>query len=106
MKLYSQKMYDHESSPERKPRIATRVFTSSEGSLKLIDAMKIAGYDTPERRGGTIYQRVRCAAQKMQNKLDGATSNVPPSVECNKSAIGTDNSTLSSNYSASSNSNS
>ena len=42
----------------------------------------------------------------MQKKLDGALSNVPPSVECNPSAIGTDNSSLSSNYIAPLNSNS
>ena len=88
----------HEISPERKLRIATRVFTSSKGNLKLSDAMKIVGYETPESKVGTIYQRVCRADQTMQKKLDGAPSNVPPSVECNPSAIGTDNSSLSSNY--------
>ena len=73
-------MSNHESSPERKLRIVTRVFTSSEGTLKLSDAMKIAGYETPERKGGTTYQHVFRAAQTMQNKLDGAPSNVPPSI--------------------------
>ena len=42
----------------------------------------------------------------MQKKLDVAPSKVPPSVECNPSAIGTDNSSLSSNYISNSNSNS
>ena len=41
----------------------------------------------------------------MKNNIDGAPSNVPPSVECNPSAIGTDNSSFSSNYIAPSNSN-
>ena len=90
-------MSNHESIPERKLRIATRVFTSSEGNSRLSNTMKILGYETPERKGGTIYQRVCRAAQTMQNKLDGALSNVPPSGECNPSAIGTDNSSLSYN---------
>ena len=42
----------------------------------------------------------------MQNKLDGALSNVPPSGECNPSAIGTDNLSLSYNSIAHFNSNS
>ena len=67
----------HESITERKLRIATGVFTSSRGNLKLSDAMEIGGYETPERKVGTIYQRVCCASQKMQKKLDGAPSNVP-----------------------------
>ena len=98
IELYSQKMSNHESSPERKLRIATRVFKRSEGNLKFSDAMNIAGYETLERRVSTIYQCVFRAAQTIQKKLDGAPSNVPPSVECNPSAIGTDNSSLSSNY--------
>ena len=73
-------MSNHYIRPDRKLRITKRVFTSSEGNLKLSDAMKIMGYGTPERKGGTIYQRVRHAAQTMQNKLDGALSNFPPSV--------------------------
>ena len=40
----------------------------------------------------------------MQKKLVSAPSNVPPSVEFNTSEIGTDNSSLSSNYIAPSNS--
>ena len=99
-------MSNHESIPERKLRIATRVITSSEGNSKLSDAMKITGNETPERKWGTIYQRVCRSAQTIQKKLDGALSNVPPSVECNPSAIGTNNSSLSSNYIAPSNSNS
>ena len=91
-------MSNHESSPERKLRIATIVFTISKGNLRLGDAMKIAGYETPERKGGTIYHRVRCASQTMQKKLDSSPSNVPPSVECNPSVIGMDNSSLLSNY--------
>ena len=79
-KLYSQNMSNHESTPERKLRVATRVFKSSEDNLKLSDAMKIAGYKTPERKGGTIYQRVCRTAQKMLKNLDSASSNVPPSV--------------------------
>ena len=66
IKIYSQKMSNHESSAERKLRIATRVFTSSEGNLKLSDAMKIAGYETMERKGGKIYHRVSLAPQTMQ----------------------------------------
>ena len=85
-------MSNHEISPERNLRIATRVFTSSEDNLKLSDAIKIAGYETPERKGGKIYQHARRSAQKMQKNLYGALSNVPPSVEYNPSAIGTDNS--------------
>ena len=73
-------MSNHESITERKLRIATGVFTSSRGNLKLSDAMEIGGYETPERKVGTIYQRVCCASQKMQKKLDGALSNVPTSV--------------------------
>ena len=99
-------MSNRESIPERKLRIATRVFTSSKGNQKLSDTMKIAGYETPERKGGTIYQCVRRAAQKIQKKLYGAPSNVPPSVECNPSAIGTDNLSLPFNYIAPLNSNS
>ena len=68
--------------------------------------MKIAGYETPERKGGTIYQHVCRAAQTTQNNIDGAMSNVPPYVECNPSAIGMDNSSLSSNSIAPSNINS
>ena len=98
-------MSNNESSPERKLRITTRVFTSSGGNLKLSDAMKIAGYETLERKVGSIYQRVCCASQKMQKNLDSALSNVPPSVECNPSAIVTDNLSLSSNSIAPSNSN-
>ena len=98
-------MSNHESSPERKLRITTRVFTSSGGNLKLSDAMKIAGYETLERKVGAIYQRVCCASQKMQKNLDSALSNVPPSVECNPSAIVTDNSSFSSNYIATPNRN-
>ena len=94
IELYPQNMSNHESDSERKLRISTQVFTRSEGNLKLSDAMKIAGYETLERKGVTIYQRVCRAAQTMQNNLDGDPSNVPPSVECNPSAIGTDNSSL------------
>ena len=68
--------------------------------------MKIAGYETLESKGGTIYQRVCRATQTTQKKLDGALSNVPPSVECNISEIGTDNSSFSYNSIAPSNSNS
>ena len=99
-------MSNHESIPERKLRIATRVFTSSEGNLKLSDAMKIAGYETPERKGGTIHKLVYCSDQTIQKNIYGALSNVPPSVECNPSVIGTDNLSLSSNYIAPLNSNS
>ena len=98
-------MYNHESIPERKLRVVARVFTSSEGNLKLSDKIKIAGYETPERKGGTIYQHVCRAAQTMQKNLDGAQINVPPSVECNPSAIDTDNSSLSYNSIAPSNNN-
>ena len=91
-------MSNHESIPDRNLRIATRVFKSSEGNLKLSDAMNIVGYETLERRVSTIYQCVFRATQTIQKKLDVALSNVPPSVECNPSAIGTDNSSLSSNY--------
>ena len=82
------------------------MLTSSEGNLKLSDAMNIARYETLERIVSTIYQCVCRAAKTIQKNLDGATSNVPPSVECNQSAIGTDNLSLSSNYIAPMNSNS
>ena len=68
--------------------------------------MKIAGYETPERKGGTIYQRVHRAPQTIQKNLDGYPSNAPPSVECNPSAIDTDNFSFASNYIDTSNSNS
>ena len=50
-------------SPEQKLRIAIRVYASAEGNMKVSDAMRVAGYYTPERKGGTIYQRVRQTAQ-------------------------------------------
>ena len=82
------------------------MFASSKVNLKLSDATKITGYETPERKVGTIYQHVLCYAQIIQKKLDSALSDVLPSVECNPSEIGTDNSSLSSNYIAPLNSNS
>ena len=52
-------------SPEQKLRIAIRVYASAEGNMKVSDAMRVAGYCTPERKGGTIYQRVRRTAQSI-----------------------------------------
>ena len=97
IEIYSKKMSNHEGIPDRNLWIVTRVFTSSEGNLKVSDTMNIAGYETPERKEVALYQLVHRASQTMQKKLDSALSNVPPSVECNPSAIGTDNSPLSSN---------
>ena len=99
-------MSNNEIIPDRNIRIAKIFFTSSNGNLKLIGAMKFAGCETPEKKEGTIYQRVRRASQTLQKKLDSAPSNVPPSVEFNPSAIGTNNFSLSSSYITSSDSNS
>ena len=51
----------NEDEPKRKLRIASRLFAYSEGNMKITDAMKVAGYETPERKPGTVYQRVRRA---------------------------------------------
>ena len=54
-----------EDEPIRKLRIASRLFAYSEGKMKIMDAMKVAGYGTPERKPGTIYQRVRRAGEAL-----------------------------------------
>ena len=53
---------EDDGEPERKLRIASRLYAYSEGKMKLTDAMKVAGYATPERKRGTVYQRVRRTA--------------------------------------------
>ena len=53
---------EDDGEPERKLRIASRLYAYSEGQMKLTDAMKVAGYATPERKRGTVYQRVRRTA--------------------------------------------
>ena len=57
-------------SPERKLQIASRLIGCSEGTMKIADAMEIAGYLTPEQRGGTIYQRIRRAGQSISKKIE------------------------------------
>ena len=48
--------------------------------MKVSDAMRVAGYCTPERKGGTIYQRVRRTAQLLlANGVKEST--VPPSID-------------------------
>ena len=46
-------------------RIASRLFAYSKGNMKTTDTMKVAGYKSPERKGGTIHQCVRRAWETM-----------------------------------------
>ena len=59
-----------EDEPIRKLRIASRLFAYSEGTMRIMDAMKVAGYGTPERQPGTIYQRVRRAGNALRQSRD------------------------------------
>ena len=43
-------------SPKRKLQIASRLLGCSEGTMKIVDVMEIAGYSTPEQQGGQ-YKR-------------------------------------------------
>ena len=74
-------MAESNGSPDRKLRIATRVYASAEGNMKISDAMQVAGYCTPDRKGGTIYQRVRRTAQSLLAKGNATLAMVPPSIE-------------------------
>ena len=65
----------NEDEPKRKLRIASRLFAYSEGKMKVTDAMKVAGYETPERKANTVFQRVRRAGVALQKDL-----NEPPPV--------------------------
>lgn len=47
-----------------KTRIASIVVRAAEGQVRIVDAMKIAGLDTPERKNMMKYQRVQQATQK------------------------------------------
>ena len=66
-------MTDDDDEPARKLRIASRLYAYSEGEMKCTDAMKVAGYATPERKRGTVYQRVRRTAARLS-----MTSKNPP----------------------------
>ena len=44
---------------KRKFHIASWLYACSEGKMKLSDEMKIAEYETPDRKVGTMYQHVR-----------------------------------------------
>ena len=48
---------------ECKLQITSRMYACRGGSMKLSNVMEIAGYETPEREGGTVYQRVHCTRQ-------------------------------------------
>ena len=60
----------NEEELNRKLRIASRLFAYSEGKMKIIDAMKVAGYETPERKANTVFQRVRRAGVALQKDLN------------------------------------
>ena len=60
----------NEEELNRKLRIASRLFAYSEGKMKIIDAMKVAGYKTPERKANTVFQRVRRAGVALQKDLN------------------------------------
>ena len=38
--------------------------------MKIIDAMKVAGYETPERKANTVFQRVRRTGAALQKDLN------------------------------------
>ena len=73
-------MGDDEGDASQKLRIASRLFACSEGNIKLCDAMKVAEYETPERKGGTVYQRIDCNALMLWNKIDSDIKSIPLSV--------------------------
>ena len=79
-RLYSV-MVESSASPDRKLRITTRVYASAEVNMKFSDAMKVAGYCTPDRKCGTIYQRVRCTAQALVANGEKSSATVPPSID-------------------------
>ena len=56
----------NKDEPNRKLRIASRLFAYSERKMKITDAMKVAGYKTTERKAGTVYQPVRRAGEALQ----------------------------------------
>ena len=43
--------------------------------------MQVAGYCTPNRKGGTIYQRVRRTAQSLLVKINTTLATLPPLIE-------------------------
>ena len=74
-------MSEDNVSPKGKLRIASHLIGCSEGTMKIADAMEVAGYLTPERRGGTIYQRFRQAGKSISKKIeDGNDRSIPLSV--------------------------
>ena len=93
-------MNESSDSPERKLRIATRVYASAEGNMKISDAMRIAGYCTADRKGGTIYQRVRRTAQALIANAEKSSATVPPSINitgnynCIKSSVSSQSSSV------------
>ena len=61
--------------------ITLRLFGCSEGTLEIVDAMEVAGYSTPERRGGTVYQRVFCTCRSRFKTIESIKkTSLPPSI--------------------------
>lgn len=52
-------------SDETKVRVAAGVVAAAEGRMKIPEAMKLAGFSTPETKQPTIYQRVRRRSQRV-----------------------------------------
>jgi len=62
-------MGDESDGGRRKRRVASCLYTCSEGATKLSDVMKVAGYTTPDRKGGAMYQRVCRAAMNILKEI-------------------------------------
>ena len=44
---------------------ASGIIAAGKGTIKIIHAMKLVGFTTPERKNISVYQRVRRQSQKM-----------------------------------------
>ena len=56
---------DNEDELSCKLCITSWLFAYGEGNIKITDMMKVAGYEMPERKSGTIYQHVRLAGEAL-----------------------------------------
>jgi len=56
-----------EQTPEEDKRInhASGIIAAGKGTIKIVQAMKLVSFTTPERKNITVYQRVRRRSQQM-----------------------------------------
>lgn len=81
------------SSADGKVRLAAGIVAGSEGTVKIVEAMRLAGFGTPERKTMRLCQQVRRRAAKM-SIVDSSKQGKNPPLQVNLNSQSSNVSTL------------